>query len=227
MMRSFSSCLSGDPTNLPSPVRDCRRASCSGAVSPAARCARASARPGGRRAVVAAVAARAAVRASRPAQRVVLGAVLDAVLDAVPGVVPGAAAVQARARRPEHWACATPLRGDAPSRRGFDRLRRCQQASASVPTAPRARGVRDAARQRAARRVLQAARAPERACAHGRAGASVPDAPKARRRAPPKYRAAAVPALPAACRLAAVAAKPALRRSQARSSAPAAPAAAV
>ena len=51
MMRSFSSCLWDDPTNLPSPVRDCRRAWCSEAVLPAARCVPASARPGGRRAV--------------------------------------------------------------------------------------------------------------------------------------------------------------------------------
>ena len=52
-MHAFSSCLSGDPTNLPSPVRDCRRAWCSGAALPAVRCVPASARPGGRRAVVA------------------------------------------------------------------------------------------------------------------------------------------------------------------------------
>ena len=58
MMRSFSSCLSGDPTNLPSPVRDCRRAWCSGAVLPAVRCVPASARPGVRRAVAAAPAER-------------------------------------------------------------------------------------------------------------------------------------------------------------------------
>src|SRR5580700_6636551 len=113
MVRSFSSCLSGDPTNLPSPVRDCRRAWCSGAVSPA-RCAPALARPGGRRAVAAVLGARAAVRAPRPVQRVALGAVLDAVL--------GEVAVPGRALRPEHWACAVPLRGDAPFRRGFDPL---------------------------------------------------------------------------------------------------------
>src|SRR5580658_7178121 len=211
MVRSFSSCLSGDPTNLPSPVRDCRRAWCSGAVLPAARCAPALARPGGRRAVVAVLGARAAVRAPRPAQRVALGAVLVVVL--------GEVAAQARARRPEHWACAMPLRGDAPFRRGFDPLPRCPQASASVQAAPRARGVRAAAQ-----RALQAAHAQEPACEHG--SVAVPDAPKARRPAPPKYRVAAVPALPAACRLvAAAAAKPALHRLPARSSAPDAPAA--
>src|ERR1700683_2382947 len=104
-MRSFSSCLSGDPTNLPSPVRDCRRAWCSGAVLPVCCVVPASARPGVRRAVVAATAARAVVRIPRPAQRVVLDAVLVAFLDAV--------VAQARALRPEHWACAMPLRGDA------------------------------------------------------------------------------------------------------------------
>src|SRR5580704_2707453 len=99
MMHSFSSCLSGDPTNLPSPVRDCRRAWCSGAVLPAARCVPASARPGVRRAVVAAT-AQAAVPAPRFARRVALGVVLDAVLVAVLVAV----AAQARALRPEHWA---------------------------------------------------------------------------------------------------------------------------
>ena len=127
MMRSFSSCLWGDPTNLPSPVRDCRRAWCSEAVLPAARCVPASARPGGRRAVVAAP---AAVRVLRLARRVAFGA------------VPDAAAATGRALRPEHWACATPLRGDAPSRRGFDRPPRCPRVSASVPTAPRGGGAR-------------------------------------------------------------------------------------
>ena len=112
MMRSFSSCLSGGPTNLPSPVRDCRRAWCSGAVSPA-RCAPASARPGGRRAVAAAPAV-SRIQVLRSARRVAPGAVLDA------------AAVRQRALR--HWACATPLRGDAPSRRGFDPPPRCPRA---------------------------------------------------------------------------------------------------
>src|SRR5580704_3007990 len=186
MVRSFSSCLSGDPTNLPSPVRDCRRAWCSGAVLPV-RCAPASTRPGGRRAVVTAPAARAVVREPRPAQRVALGAVLVVVL--------GAVAARRRALRPERWACATRLRGDAPFRRGFDRRPRCPQASALAPPALRERAVRDAARQRAVRRALRAARAPETACEHGTAGVAAPDAPKARRPAPPEYRAAAVPAV--------------------------------
>src|ERR1700722_12953005 len=98
MMRSFSSCLWGDPTNLPSPVRDCRRAWCSEVVWPAVRCVPALARPGARRAVAAAT-----VRALRLAPPVAFGAVLDA------------AAARDRALRPEHWACAAPLRGDAPS----------------------------------------------------------------------------------------------------------------
>src|SRR5580698_5144431 len=203
MMHSFSSCLSGDPTNLPSPVRDCRRAWCSGAVLPAPRCVvPASARPGGRRAVVAAMAARAAVRAPRSARRVALGAVLGGVLGVF--LFLGAVAAQACALRPEQWVCAAPLRGDAPSRRGFDPPPRCPRASASVPVAPRARAVRDAAQQRAVRRALQAARAQEPAGERG--SAAVPDAPKARRPAPPMYRVAAVPALPAAYRLAAAAA---------------------
>jgi hypothetical protein len=208
MMHSFSSCLSGDPTNLPSPARDCRRAWCSGAVLPAARCVPASARAAGRRAVVAATAAQARVRALRSARRVAFGVV----------------AAPARALRPQHWACATPLQGDAPSRRGFDPLPRSLQASASVPTAPWARAVRGAAQQRAVRRALQAARAQEPACERG--SGAVSDAPKARRPAPPKYRVAVAPAMPAACRLAAAAAaKPALHHLPARSSAPDAPAA--
>src|ERR1700722_7284322 len=183
MMLPFSSCLWGDPTNLPSPARDCRRAWCSEAVLPVARCVRASARPAVRRAVVAATAAQARGRALRPARRFAFGVV----------------AAPARARRPEHWACGAPLRGDAPSRRGFDPPPRFLQASASVPTAPRARGVRDAARERVVRRALQAARAPE--LAYERGSGAVSDAPKARRPAPPKYRVAAAPALPAAWRL--------------------------
>src|ERR1700728_3771027 len=111
MMHSFSSCLSGDPTNLPSPVRDCRRAWCSGAVLPAPRCVvPASARPAGRRAVVAAMAAQAAVRALRSARRVALVAVLGVILGGALGVFLGvflflgAVAAQACALRPEHWA---------------------------------------------------------------------------------------------------------------------------
>src|SRR5580693_6578458 len=185
MMHSFSSCLSDDPTNLPSPARDCRRAWCSGAVLPARCVVPASARPGVRRAVVAATAAQAAVPAPRSARRVALGVVLDGVLGAVLvaflGVFLDAVAAPARALRPEHWACAAPLRGDAPSRRGFDPPPRCQQASASVPTALRARVVQDAARQRAVQRALQAAPAQAPACGHGPAGVSAPDAPKARR----------------------------------------------
>src|ERR1700731_1883249 len=188
MMQSFSSCLWGDPTNLPSPVRDCRRAWCSEAVLPAERCVPALARPGVRRAAVAAT-----VRVLRLAPRVAFAAVPVAIL--------GAAAATGRGLRPEHWACAMPLRGDGPSRRGFARPPRSLRASVSPPSRGRDRAVRAAARQRAVRRVLQAARVPEPACERGSAGAAVPDAPKARRRAPLKYRVAAVPGLPAACRL--------------------------